>query len=85
MSTAKNNLDSQASAVIDYLNGTALSLEQGIIDTLGEEFLHLQDDEDFCTLIDNEIFICSRCDWWCEISEAAGDSYGEPYCYDCEE
>lgn len=42
---------------------------------------HLRDDPAFCDYLDNEIFRCSVCEWWCELSEMES----EGVCSDCDE
>lgn len=64
----------------EYLQGTCKSLDEGL-DNLYPGMT--QDDltpEDFDE-IDNEIFLCDNCGWWCEISEQ--DDNG--FCLDCAE
>lgn len=53
-----------------------------------ESFLERHDAEDlidhapFLHYLDNHIFLCDVCGWWCELSEAAEDS-DTVVCTDC--
>jgi len=55
---------------IEYLKGTCNTL----------------DDEDFTieelTLLDDEIFLCDICNWWCEVCEMSETDHA--VCTDCE-
>lgn len=67
--------------LIDYLQGTTNTLDDGM-ETLysGMDFEELtEEDHD---QIDNQIFECEVCGWWCEISEQhEGEENG--ICDDC--
>lgn len=63
---------SRSHDVISELNGTCKSL----YDVLTDFEL---DDKDLLDDIDNELFECSVCGWWCEHSEDTG----EFVCEDC--
>lgn len=70
------------SDLIQYLNGTFNTLEEGIKEIFGEE---VTDGEAFLTeedkaQIDHEIFLCDSCQWWQEQGDS-GDSEGN--CRDC--
>jgi len=75
----------QANDVAHQLSGTIKSLEQGISEVLGEEFLHLEDNREFLLNIDDKIFTCVSCGWWYENSENAGEHQNGFYCFDCED
>lgn len=64
--------------IIRYLQGTCNTLDDAC-ETHGIEFIELTH-QDF-DIIDNEIFHCEQCGWWCEVSERAEDS---ELCEDCE-
>lgn len=69
--------------LIDSLQGTADSLG-GALENLypGMELEDLNDKDHF--EIDNTIFLCDECGWWCEISEnAETDDSDEMICQDC--
>jgi hypothetical protein len=69
--------------IVDHLNGTCGS----IIDALRSHDMDesLENDLDFCAFIDDQIFQCHVCGWWCEISEECSDDAGleELTCRDC--
>jgi hypothetical protein len=58
--------------IIAELCGTCQSLQNVLTD---DE----QNDAAILYAIDSELFECSECGWWCEISEAAEDDGGEPF------
>lgn len=49
----------------------------------------MQDDRDFLHALDNLVFLCADCGWWCEISEEADPEtigrYHDTICDDCAE
>lgn len=59
--------------IIDELRGTCQSIE-----SLYPEAL---DDPEFCAALDEELFLCEECEWWCERSEESEEREG--YCEDC--
>lgn len=66
--------------IIEALQGTGDS-----ISSLGEKAEARFDDADFCKLLDNQIFQCVDCAWWCPIDEEASADYelDELTCRDC--
>jgi hypothetical protein len=74
--------------IIEALRGTADS-----IDTVACRVYELEE-FDFtadCTaaelsILDNEIFECAECGWWCEMSEVSTHNSGDDgdYCKDCQ-
>ncbi len=68
---------------IDILQGTCDTLDGAIQETTGNDELGEDDlTSEQHNLIDNQIFLCTECNWWCEISEQAEDD-NEPICQDC--
>jgi hypothetical protein len=64
--------------LIEHLQGTCLSLEQAC------EQLGIEVDDVDTEALDNELFLCAQCDWWCEISEASDDpDWNGDLCEDC--
>lgn len=68
----------RAQEIVDELNGTCKSIAECLED--GED----DSDPVLTAKIDDQIFCCSRCDWWCEQGEAHEGSDGD-VCDDCEE
>jgi hypothetical protein len=62
--------------IIDQLRGTYENLHP-----LLEEF-QIVDNMEVFRAIDDEIFTCEVCGWWCEISEMSDT---DQVCRDCEE
>jgi hypothetical protein len=67
-----------AQAAAEQLTGTCQSISD-----LGEEFENLENDAKFCARLDELIFCCSKCDWWCDQSEMSEKE--DWVCDECEE
>ena len=67
--------------VIGDLNGSSSSLI-AVLESYGYEYL--QDDDELLSRLDEEIFECACCNWWCEQSEAneSEENHGD-ICDDC--
>ena len=72
-----NNIDLWEK-IIYQLNGSCDSLEQALATNEAEE---LEDHMPFLEYLDNEIFRCDCCSWWCPISESSENVDTE--CTDC--
>lgn len=72
-----NNIDLWNN-IIYALNGTCDSLECALIHHSAEQ---LRDHEPFLHYLDNEIFLCDSCGWWCALSEMADNDNWE--CKNC--
>lgn len=81
MNVTKISLE-KAQEVIEHLNGTCLSIEQGCadLDVDPEDFL-----DQHCHLLDDAIFNCEGCGWWFEQGEMADDPHDRWVCGDCVE
>lgn len=68
------------SGLVEYLQGSCQTLEEGVNTVLGFELDELTQDD--LQSIDEVIFICNECGWWCSQDENAGteDSW---VCTDC--
>lgn len=76
--------DNQVQTIISTLQGTCDTLDGAVQEVCGDDF-----SEDDLTLeqlgeIDQQIFLCVDCGWWCEISEMS-DIEDENVCDDCKE
>lgn len=65
-------------AAAEELEGTC----QSLYDVVSEEDM---DDPDFLGALDDLVFLCACCGWWCETSELVEDQDGEGVCIDCGE
>ena len=77
-----NNFD--ANKITEYLQGTCMNSLDDVIQIFYPDMTEddlIQKDYDF---IDNEIFLCDECGWWCEICES-NDVDGDNKCDDCAE
>lgn len=79
--------DEQLNKVIEHLQGTCGTLGNSIAEVTEDDSL-----DDFCLTssqldqVDNEIFECTTCGWWCEMSEACFEfehDHVENTCEDC--
>jgi len=73
-------MDELHQKLIDNLRGTTNTL-QSEAELLGLD----PDDPGLCLDIDNEIFECAVCGWWCDISEESSEEHGldDLTCGDC--
>ncbi len=71
------------SAVADYLRGTCISLEQGISAVHGDDAVGLENDIEFCSILDDKVFCCEGCGWWCGMDEIATDNVSGFICDEC--
>ena len=76
--TATNDNHDLWEKLIYQLVGTCDSLEQVLADNDAEQ---LEDHLPFLDYLDNEIFRCECCSWWCPISESSETEPTE--CTDC--
>lgn len=75
------NFDIQV--IIEGLQGTTGSIQKQL-DFYYPEMTEDDLTEDGHNKLDQEIFLCAHCGWWCEISEESGNEF-ELVCNDCEE
>lgn len=63
--------------LIDQLRGSA--------DTPEEVHDLIADSAEFAEMLDNQVFQCVDCSWWCDLDEEASDEFGrdELTCRDC--
>lgn len=66
--------------IIDGLNGSSDGLHIFLANIDRDE---LADNETFTAMLDDQIFKCAECDWWCEQGEAQAGLAGEDVCGDC--
>lgn len=71
--------------VIETLQGTSLTLNEAIEMLYGEGFTDMCLESSDYDVMNNEIFLCDQCGWWCEISERADveETDGADMCQDC--
>lgn len=60
----------------ERLQGTCKSLAD-----LGPEFEAIEDNPKFCAELDQLVFCCDGCNWWCELNEMAEGADWK--CEDC--
>lgn len=74
----------QIEELIQYLQGTCNSLDEGIVEVLGEDYDSMNLSSDNHNQIDNEIFLCETCGWWYELCEES-ENEDERTCESCAE
>jgi hypothetical protein len=74
--------DALWNTVVDYLRGTCLSLDDAVTALAAQE---LADHMPFLNHLDQEIFCCNQCGWWCDQDEEASEDHGldEWTCTEC--
>lgn len=68
--------------LIEYLQGSCDTLDEGVNVILGEEYSSEDLSKQNVEQIDNEIFLCSVCVWWFEVSEMSEEE-SESTCVEC--
>jgi hypothetical protein len=66
--------------IVDDLRGSSTGLHS-MLESHDAEWL--EDDDELLTAIDDSIFLCSMCDWWCEMSEMSEHPDHDYECTDC--
>lgn len=62
----------KAEQVAQELQGTCNSLSTVLRNLFGaDEAEKIESDKDFCFHLDNEVFLCDECGWWCELCESS--------------
>lgn len=77
MSIKPENLSPIADSISDRIIGTCDTLDL-VFEELGHD--ELRDCEQLLDMIDEQVFECQSCSWWCEISEMVDGDY---ICQDC--
>lgn len=75
--------DFDINKVIEHLQGSSGTI-QGALDDLYPDMDEMELTSEDHDCIDNEIFLCTVCNWWRETSQAAYDEdIQEQICEDC--
>lgn len=69
--------------LIQHLQGTIMSLDSAVEEMFGMDWMDL--DVDALAEIDNSIFCCESCGWWCEVSEMSMEVPDDLVCQGCED
>jgi hypothetical protein len=79
MSTDDKWRSEAAQSVAEWLNGRALGGIDDALEALGlpAEF---ENDSEFCAALDQHIFVCDGCGWWCGRDEESSE---DGYCDGC--
>lgn len=75
-------------AVAEDLQGTCRTIDQAIecvTDGELEDRDEILNERDLCAVIDNNVFECAECGWWCETGDYADvqDNVNGDICTDC--
>lgn len=76
--------DNQVDSIIHSLRGTCDTLDGAIQEVCGDDYSENDLTTEQLEKIDQEIFLCSDCRWWCEVSEMS-EIEDENVCDDCAE
>ena len=74
----------QINDIADILQGSCLSLEDGICAVLGDDATVDDLDLDDYYALDEVVFLCASCNWWYEAGYWNSEKTDENYCLDCE-
>lgn len=69
----------QLEAVVYKLEGQCLLSLENVLEELGLE--GMENDPDVCTQVDDRVFCCDECGWWCSTDELNDGQL----CDDCNE
>lgn len=72
----------QIDDIIYFLQGSCKSLDEAIEAITDGEIgsqTAVTNEQELCDRLDNTIFCCDGCGWWCDIGEECGDRL----CEDC--
>lgn len=67
---------------VESAQGTCMSVQEVLCQIELEDF---QEDDLDWQLIEDSIFNCVCCNWWCEVGEESDRGFDEPVCTDCED
>lgn len=85
MSKERKFTNSQLEELIQSLSGSSDTLSGAIEELFGSDFSEDDLTDDDHNYIDNQIFLCTECGWWCEIHEESEECLdGERICKDCQ-
>ena len=76
----------QMNEIVDGLNGTCMSLHEGVRMYADVELEDVENELEFCEFLDNWIFSYHECGWWCEAgfwNTQHGEATGEDVCLHC--
>ena len=78
--------DGEIEELIGALQGTTDTMESAINELFGEDYSEDDLTDGDWNKINNSVFLCTDCGWWCETSEESQESLdGEQICEDCNE
>jgi hypothetical protein len=63
--------------------GSCQSLEEVCYSLFGTYPDEYENEMEICNFIDDRIFCCEGCSWWCEMSQMTNDLENEWTCVDC--
>ena len=75
--------DAEMEELIEYLQGSCNTLDDGLEALFNGEVAELS--EEGHAILDERIFNCTECGWWCAQEENAAEEGEEWICKDCAE
>jgi hypothetical protein len=83
--------EAEINDLINYLQGTCMSLDEALMQLFDIDYMSdIENEMEVCQTIDNAIFLCYQCGWWCEAGDWITDESpnyveGEEICSQCGE
>lgn len=75
MERPEGSIETRADALVEYLRGTCNPMPDWVAQD--------PDENSILGHLDDELFRCAGCEWWCEQSEAQEGPDGDDVCEDC--
>jgi hypothetical protein len=78
--------DEEIADLIGALQGTCGDMNSTIMELFGEDYSEDDLTEEERNTIDNQVFLCTDCGWWCEACQESQECLdGERICEECHE
>jgi len=74
MTEERNIPDAKMDELVEHLQGSCESLEDGLRKVLDDDDADMESmTHDDCLYLDDRIFNCEICGWWCEVGDTSPD------------
>lgn len=67
--------ETEIQELIEYLQGTCMSLYTGLEHLYDIDQSDVENEMHMYMMIDDAIFMCTRCGWWCETGDWISDDH----------
>lgn len=77
--------EDQMREILDYLQGSCKDLNDAMRDLFELDDYDIENEKELWHYVENWIFLCNSCGWWCEMCEETATGQGEADfgCKDC--